>query len=162
MASDRRNIVVSMNPTFHSLEGGTVKHILRIGLIFLFLLGSLAQAAETDNTNKAQAAAKAWLALVDAEKYGQSWDEAALLFRSAVMKADWERAAKATRAPLGALKSRTFKSANFTRSLPGAPDGEYVVIQFDAQFANKASAIETVTPMRDKNGAWRVSGYYIR
>lgn len=139
-----------------------MKNVLRIGLVFLFLLGPPAQAAETDDTSKAQTAAKAWLALVDAEKYGQSWDEGALLFRSAVMKAEWERAARAARAPLGAVKSRAFKSANFTRSLPGAPDGEYVVIQFDTQFANKASAIETVTPMRDKDGAWRVAGYYVR
>jgi hypothetical protein len=139
-----------------------MKNILRFGLILFFLIGLTARAADNDAVSKAQNAAKAWLALVDAEKYGQSWDEAALLFRSAVMKAEWERAAKATRAPLGALKSRTLKSANYTRSLPGAPDGEYVVIQFDTQFANKASAVETVTPMRDQDGAWRVSGYYIR
>lgn len=139
-----------------------MKIISRIGLLFLLLLGLVARAAETDDTSKAQTAAKAWLALVDAEKYGQSWDEAALLFRSAVMKAEWERAAKAARGPLGALQSRTFKSADYTRSLPGAPDGEYVVIQFDSRFANKASAVETVTPMRDKDGAWRVAGYYIK
>jgi hypothetical protein len=139
-----------------------VKIISRIGLLFLLVLSLVARAAETEDTSKAQIAAKAWLALVDAEKYGQSWDEAALLFRSAVMKAEWEKAARAARAPLGAMKSRTFKSANFTRSLPGAPDGEYVVIQFDSRFANKASAIETVTPMRDKDGTWRVAGYYVR
>ncbi len=141
-----------------------MKNVLRIGIVFFFLVGLAARAADGDSTDtaKAQDAAKAWLALVDAEKYGQSWDEAALLFRSAVMKVEWERAAKATRAPLGPVKSRALKSANFTRGLPGAPDGEYVVIQFDAQFANKASAVETVTPMRDKDGIWRVSGYYIR
>lgn len=27
---------------------------------------------------------------------------------------------------------------------------------------NKKSAIETVTPMMDKDGKWRVSGYYIK
>lgn len=135
--------------------------ILRFGVIFLFLLGSTAHAAD-NATGKAQTAALAWLALVDAEKYGQSWSEAALLFRSAVMQVDWVNAAKATRTPLGALKSRTLKSANFTRSLPGAPDGEYVVIQFDSQFEHKASAVETVTPMRDKDGIWRVAGYYIK
>ena len=37
-----------------------------------------------------------------------------------------------------------------------------MVIQFDAQFENKAAAIETVTPMKDKDGTWRVSGYYIK
>ena len=135
--------------------------ILRFGVIFLFLLGSTAHAAD-NAAGKAQTAALAWLALVDAEKYGQSWSEAALLFRSADMQVDWVHAVTAVRAPLGPLKSRTLKSANFTRSLPGAPDGEYVVIQFDSQFEHKASAVETVTPMRDKDGIWRVAGYYIK
>ena len=47
-------------------------------------------------------------------------------------------------------------------SLPGAPDGEYVVLQFDTSFANKKEAVETVTPMLDKDGKWKVSGYYIK
>jgi hypothetical protein len=45
--------------------------------------------------------------------------------------------------------------------LPGAPDGEYVVIQFESSFEKKKSAVETVTPMLEKDGKWRVSGYYI-
>ena len=47
-------------------------------------------------------------------------------------------------------------------SLPGAPDGQYVVIQFKSSFTNKKTTIETVTPMLDKDGKWRVSGYYIK
>ena len=50
----------------------------------------------------------------------------------------------------------------FCRTVPGAPDGEYVVIQFETSFENKKSAVETVTPMRDKDGRWRVSGYYVK
>jgi hypothetical protein len=49
-----------------------------------------------------------------------------------------------------------------TTSLPGAPDGDYVVIRFATSFEKKKSAIETVTPMRERNGTWRVSGYYIK
>jgi Protein of unknown function (DUF4019) len=48
-----------------------------------------------------------------------------------------------------------------TRSLPNAPAGEYVVIQYETQFEHKANAIETVTPLREKNGSWKVSGYFI-
>ncbi|HWN92533.1 MAG TPA: DUF4019 domain-containing protein, partial [Verrucomicrobiae bacterium] len=48
------------------------------------------------------------------------------------------------------------------RTLPGAPDGEYVVIQYETAFENKASAVETITPMLDKDGSWRISGYYIK
>ena len=40
--------------------------------------------------------------------------------------------------------------------------GEYVVIQFETSFENKKAAVETVTPMMDKDGIWRVSGYYIK
>jgi hypothetical protein len=46
--------------------------------------------------------------------------------------------------------------------LPGAPDGQYVIIQYDTTFENKRKAIETITPMFDKDGIWRVSGYYIQ
>jgi hypothetical protein len=44
----------------------------------------------------------------------------------------------------------------------GIPDGQYVVIQFITSFTNKKPAIETVTPMLDSDGIWRVSGYYIK
>jgi hypothetical protein len=64
--------------------------------------------------------------------------------------------------PLGAVISRSLKAKNFATSLPGAPDGEYVVIQFATSFENKTSAVETITPMMDKDGQWRVSGYYIK
>ena len=43
-----------------------------------------------------------------------------------------------------------------------AAQGEYVVIEFASRFENRPLAVETVTPMRDKDGAWRVSGYFIR
>jgi hypothetical protein len=66
------------------------------------------------------------------------------------------------RGPLGTLKSRTLMSATFKNTLPSAPDGEYVVVQFASSFENRASAIETVTPMKDADGTWRVSGYYIQ
>lgn len=109
--------------------------------------------------SEAQTAAMSWLALTDQAKYGQSWDEASSLFKAAVSKADWERALEGVRSPLGPLKSRKVRSATFSRTLPGAPDGEYVVIQFSTQYKNKATATETVTPMREKDGSWRVSGY---
>jgi hypothetical protein len=53
-------------------------------------------------------------------------------------------------------------SAKYTRTLPGAPDGEYVVIQYSAAFEKRQSAVETVTPMFDRDGKWRASGYYIK
>jgi Protein of unknown function (DUF4019) len=140
-----------------------MKTIAAVALMTSLLLpGFVAEAGETEDIGKAQEAAKAWLALTDAGQYGQSWEEAASLFKLAITRPDWEKAIRSARAPLGAVKSRQVKSATFKGSLPGAPDGQYVIIQYDSQFANKAAAIETITPMLDKDGHWRVSGYFIR
>ena len=86
----------------------------------------------------------------------------AQLFRGAITRQQWEQAVAGVRVPLGAVVERTVKSKTYATSLPGAPDGEYVVIEFSTSFTHKASAIETVTPMLDKDGEWRVAGYYIR
>jgi hypothetical protein len=64
--------------------------------------------------------------------------------------------------PLGKVILRQLKIKAYQTTLAGAPDGQYVVIQFETSFQNKRSAIETVTPMLDKDGQWRVSGYYIK
>jgi hypothetical protein len=109
----------------------------------------------------AESAALAWLALVDAGNYAQSWNTASTMFRQNVTQSQWQAAAANARGPVGALKSRTLSSATYARTLPGAPDGEYVVIQFTASFEHKAAAVETVTPMKDQDGAWHVSGYFI-
>jgi uncharacterized protein DUF4019 len=110
----------------------------------------------------AQAAAESWLKLVDGGDYTASWEQAAKVFKGAVKQADWTQMAGGVRAPLGKLVSRKLKSREYKEKLPGAPDGKYVVIQYDTVFEHKASAVETVTPMADPDGAWRVSGYFIR
>lgn len=129
----------------------------------LVLLGSWAQGFSADEpVAAAEAAARAWLVLVDHGSYAQSWSSAAKHFRDSVAQSQWESQVSAVRGPLGAVKSRRVASATFARSLPGAPDGEYVVIQYATSFEHKAEATETVTPTREADGQWHVTGYYIR
>ena len=122
----------------------------------------IASSPNCDGEAAALSAAEAWLSLVDEGKYEKSWFEAAQYFKSVVSEDQWEQAIRAARKPLGKNLSREFISKSCHTSLPGAPDGEYVVIRFKASFENKKSAIETITPMMDKDGKWRVSGYYIK
>jgi hypothetical protein len=110
----------------------------------------------------AKIAAQSWLESVDQEKYAESWDAAAKGFQRAVSRDDWAKSVAGARAPLGKLVSRQLKSADYKTSLPGAPDGSYVVIVFGASFEKKKEAVETVTPMQDDDGTWKVSGYFIR
>jgi hypothetical protein len=115
-----------------------------------------------ENEDAAVKAAESWLRLVDQGDYAESWKETASLFRSAVTEAKWEESMVGARKPLGSIRSRKLKSAQYATEIPGAPDGQYVVIQFDTSFSNKASAVETITPMKDTDGEWRVSGYFIK
>jgi hypothetical protein len=130
--------------------------------VSLLVSCSIAGAANPAKEAAALVAAEQWLSLVDQGQYAESWKEAAEYFRNTVNKTKWKQMAQAARKPLGKLISRRVKRKTYTTTLPGAPDGEYVVIQFESSFENKKSAIETVCPMMDKDGKWRVSGYYIK
>lgn len=135
-----------------------------VGALAVSLLLTLPLSLKADQVQEeaAVAASKAWLALVDSGKYGESWDQAADYFRKALSKEKWESALKAVRQPLGKVLSRELTMKKFTTSLPGAPDGQYVVIQYKTSFENKKDAVETVTPMLDKDGKCRVAGYSIK
>jgi hypothetical protein len=135
--------------------------ILSLGFICILVFFQFAMADEVKE-KAAVNAAKTWLKLVDEGKYFEGWDEAAQYFKNAVTKEQFGASLEAVRSPLGKVLSRNLKSKQYTKTLPGAPDGEYVVIQYETSFKNKQHAIETVTPMLDKDGKWRVSGYYIK
>ena len=139
-----------------------MKRVVYIILSALALIGLPTRAQDEEFAARAQAAALSWLALTDSAAYSESWEKAAGLFQAAVSKTTWVNAIQAVRSPLGGLKSRKLKSATFTRSVPNAPAGEYVIIQYETQFEQKPNAIETVTPLREKDGSWKVSGYYIK
>jgi len=133
-----------------------------LSVLLLASPGAPVADGEAAAIKQAEASAQSWLALIDAAKYGESWDQASAIAQTAVSRADWEKAIRGGRAPLGALKSRKIKSGTFARTLPGAPDGEYVVVEFDAVFEHKAAAVETVAMMRAKDGSWKSSGYHIK
>jgi hypothetical protein len=134
-------------------------------LVFIMLSGIIFTGALQANEvveKAAVTAAGAWFSLVDEGNYAESWNQAAGLFKAAVTKEQWQNTVKAVKVPLGKVVVRKLKPKQYTKTLPGAPDGEYVVIQYETTFENKKSAIETITPMLDKDGKWRVSGYYIK
>jgi len=118
--------------------------------------------AEQTPEEAALISSQKWLSLVDSGRYVESWDEASGFFKNAVSKQKWIESMEAFRKPLGKLISRKPRSKKHTTSLPGAPDGDYVIIQYETSFENKKSSIETITPMLDRDGTWRVSGYYIK
>ncbi len=139
-----------------------IRRILCLGATVLLLSVVNAMAQQAAKEKAAVLSAEKWLNIIDEGKYRESWKEAAAYFKAAVEEDQWDHSLQAVRKPLGKMVSRKMKSTTYETSLPGAPDGEYVVIQFETSFQNKKTSIETVTPMMDKDRKWRVSGYYIK
>ncbi len=140
-----------------------MKHFLLHFCLILTLLFSACTIKQ--NPEKEKAAIKVatlWLELIDDGKYAESWAEAASFFKKEVNEKIWLHQLTIIRKPLGKNLSRKLVSKKYITKLPEAPKGEYVVLQFESSFENKKFAVETVTPMIEKNGEWKVSGYYIK
>jgi hypothetical protein len=133
-------------------------------LALICLAGLVADAAlaQDPQATAAQAAAREWLALADRADAQASWNAAGKKFQAAMPATGWADALAKARTPLGSLKSRTIFKTDFTKSFPGAPDGDYALIVYTTSFANKAEGHETLTLERESDGKWRVVGYFIR
>lgn len=140
-----------------------MKQLAPIALAMMFATPVVAvHAQEADHSKAGVAAAEQWLKLADADKGPETWSAAGTGFRSAVTSEQWTGMLQGARAPLGALKSRSLANARFTRTLPGAPEGDYVVIQYSAVYVNRPGVTETVVTARETDGSWKVVTYLIQ
>jgi hypothetical protein len=118
--------------------------------------------AEDTPEHAVEQAARNWLSLVDDGGYAQSWVMSADSFQKSLEQWQWVSRVSQVRSSVGALKRRTVWSVTFAHSAADGPDGEHAVIQFATRFRNNPAATETLALMKDPDGRWRVSGYYIR
>ena len=134
----------------------------RLLVVFACLAGAVAL-AQDPRSILAQKAARDWLAHTDKIDAPVSYDAAGSKFKEAITVDRWDEALQKARAPLGALEQRTVFETTFDKALPGGgPQGEFALVMFRTVFAKKTDSIETVTLEHERDGAWRVIGYYIR
>jgi hypothetical protein len=116
----------------------------------------------------ASAAASSWLAIVDAGRYEESWEEASVGFRENMARFGksmefWVKALGAARTPLGSTVSRTVTRVAPTEAMPGGPEGRrYLELIYDSRFENADAVTETVVMTLDDDGAWRMFNYVVR
>lgn len=132
-----------------------------IFLLLLFFINELS-AEDSKILKNVESSARAWLSLADKGKYAESWKNASTLFHAKASESDWIKNMEAARSPFGSMKSRHIATAHSATSLPGVPDGEYVVVQFYTSFEHKPLALETITTIKEQDDIWRVSDYQIK
>ena len=128
----------------------------------LAVAGARADEEPALDLKPAVSAAQAWLATLDSGRFSDTWEDAAQIFKESAPQAKWEPAVQGAREQLGIVISRKMRSMRYVNALPGAPPGDYVIIEFETNFEKRPLTVETVTPMRTKAGVWKVAGYFIR
>jgi hypothetical protein len=141
--------------------GGRIAGIVVGALAPLVVLAGPAL-AQDEAIEEAKTAARAWLLLQDRHDFDASWKSAGEPLRAAVAQKEWTAKWSVTLGPLGGVGSRGLKSAEYATTLPGSPEGDYVVLKYDTAFENKQTAVETLILKKEPDGLWRVSGYFIR
>jgi len=140
-----------------------MKRLVLIGVAIVILLSAcISCALNAEKEIAAITIAEKWLALIDTGKYSNSWQEADENFRSKVPQDKWIQILQIVRTPMGKVISRKLETKVYKTSLPGAPDGHYVIIQYITSFQDKRNFTETVVSAFDKDGRWRVLGYNIQ
>ena len=102
-------------------------------VLALFLAPAALAAQEPELSAEERAAveaSEAWLALIDTDRFEDSWNAAAPVFQSALTAEMWVQQGQAVRQQVGEPRGRTLRTAEHTTSLPNAPAGEYVVVTY--------------------------------
>jgi hypothetical protein len=123
-----------------------------------------AEPAADPHTAEEQAAerqALGFLGYLDHGRFADSYAYTGMLIRAQLDRDAYAKQLEKARTGVGALLSRELIDAGYTTTVPGAPEGQYVVLDYGASFANRQQAVETLT-LAFAKGYWRVSGYYIK
>jgi hypothetical protein len=116
--------------------------------------------AEVEDARIAEQRAREWLALIDAGDYGASWEAAAHDFQAVTPKTEWEMIATRVQGGLGEPMGRELAAARYSTTLPWAPPGEHVLIQYRISYGGRAAS-EMLTMRRDDK-QWKTASYRIR
>jgi DNA-binding CsgD family transcriptional regulator len=102
------------------------------------------------------AAARRFLALVDAGDWAGSWNATGQAFRTLNTSARWAEAAARVHGPLGPASRRDVISNSY---VPAPPNGLWQV-RFRSHFASRPDAIETLSLVQEGD-SWRVVGLIV-
>lgn len=137
-----------------------MKRLFALLLLLFFTCAAYAQ--ESNILEKVENSARSWLGIVDSGEYKESWERASPLFKAKTPEAGWIKSITADRASRGTVSARYIATAGSTKSLSGFPDGEYIVLQFYATFAEKGLALETVTLAKTRDETWQIADYEVK
>lgn len=100
-----------------------------------------------------------FLDLIDGGQVGSTWDMTGSHIRRLTSRPIWAATLSGIRANVGAIQSRSFVEASFTRAPAASPPGHYYIVRFDSRF--ERMAVEEKVVLNLEQDRWRVEGYSV-
>lgn len=115
---------------------------------------------ETAAEEAAQTAAESWLALIDADDYGKSWDAAGSLLQTRIPREEWVEKVTNLKEQVQDLSDRALELREYRDSIRHAPrDGPFVLLKFHSAF--DTGRYEELILTYPEQGEWTVGGYQV-
>ncbi len=100
--------------------------------------------AESPPHDHLSSQADSFLILLDQGRYDDAWHAMSAHFQSLNNQGQWQSRQQTIHAAYGVLSSRQLRRISYRQSYSLSPDGQYVLVQFQSSYTNKADTIETV------------------
>jgi hypothetical protein len=141
-------------------------------LAFFLCIGGFACAAEEQQQQEQTPASEekyyvgkeqgeAWLKLVDAGNYDESWNVASDLLKMTMKQGEWTNYLDKIRGPLGKVTSRTLEEMRVAHNPQGLPATDYLVLAYRTIFSNK-NGQELLIMIQVSDDQWRPMSYFIK
>ncbi|XOV83269.1 MAG: DUF4019 domain-containing protein [bacterium] len=150
------------NPAF-PLSCNAAAQFLRVLLLcsLIYAQGCATNAVAEQDPLDAQNAVVAWLQLLDSKDYDATYRATASFFKQRVTAEQWQAQVSQVRSALGETLSRQAINASYSNKLSDTKVGDYIIFEFQTEFAGQSRAVETVTVALDGR-IWRTVGYFVR
>lgn len=111
---------------------------------------------------EARQAAEAWLELTDSGSFDESWNEAASLLQDEVSQDEWTSQSEDIVNQVGSIEERNFMGGQYQENIPNLPEGDYVIMQYEATPSDLDQKLMEVIATTKEDGEWKVAGYTMR
>lgn len=134
-------------------------------LLFVLMVPARASVAQSGSersaaTEKARAAARTWLALVDEDAYQECWDTASPLFREEIEAEEWAQRVERLRDSVAAPGSRTLVATQYRDALQRSRrGGPFVLLKYRS--GGKTGRLEELVVTVLEDTTWKVAGYQV-
>lgn len=139
-----------------------MKKRILIALIGIYILLSAAIGHSSDLLSAdAVTAAERFARMIDSGNSSAAYSQASPLLRLAQSEQEFAADIERTHLLLGPVQQRQLTALRSIGIYPRLPDGDYLIVQFEARTLHKNKAAEVII-LRREDSAWLVADYSIR